>query len=144
MTWIQWSCIFLISNIFIWCLLFLRHNLPQSLRKLEAFKCGGAYLWLTKLRSFEFLQLQKLLFWFSGFDKLQKTHYKIYFTCPLTHQHSTCPKAPVKSVGICSTCDVITINQERPHLCASWRGGQDLSNGHLNQHHWVDATWIMY
>ena len=38
------------------------------------------------------------------------------------------PWSAVKSLGICSTCDVITINQERTHLCPSCRGGWDLSN----------------
>ena len=46
----------------------------------------------------------------------------------LTHWHLKRPKQPIKDLGICPACDVITFDRERHHLCSSCRAGQDLSN----------------
>ena len=56
------------------------------------------------------------------------TEYVIVAVEGVPHRYPMHPKVPVKSLGICSTCDVITINWVRPHLSLSCGGGRDLSN----------------
>ena len=42
----------------------------------------------------------------------------------LTHWHLKCPKPPVKDLGICPACVVITFDWERQHLCSSCAAGR--------------------
>ena len=44
-----------------------------------------------------------------------------------------CPNLPVKDLGIYPTCDVITFDWERQHLCLSFGAGRYLSNNTLTR-----------